>query len=62
MGGLRYDGTELDSQVHTSRYSVVHSQYDVTTLNNDIALVQLPFGVAFTSEYYHIAINNIAYH
>jgi hypothetical protein len=57
LGANRIDTTESGSVVVTSRSSIVHSQYDSNTINNDIAVVRLPSAVSLTSKCYSIMIN-----
>jgi hypothetical protein len=42
------DITESDSQTLLSATSVVHSEYNGTTFDNDIAVIRLPQPVGFT--------------
>ena len=57
LGANRYDGSESGSQTVVSTTTIVHSQYDPNTVNNDISVVQLPSAISFTSEYCHTVIN-----
>jgi hypothetical protein len=50
LGANSLDTREPDSMDVTSRYSIVHMNYDSTLLRNDIAVVHLPEPVYFTSE------------
>jgi hypothetical protein len=53
LGANRYDGSESGSLITQSTSSIVHSQYNPSTINNDIAVVRLPSPVSYTSEYCH---------
>jgi hypothetical protein len=57
LGANRIDTPETGSAIATSGTSIVHPQYDESTINNDIALIQLPSEISFTSEYFNIVIN-----
>ncbi|XP_023726958.1 brachyurin-like, partial [Cryptotermes secundus] len=50
LGATRLDIDEAGSQVLTSRTSIVHENYNSNTINNDIAVIQLPTAVTTTSE------------
>jgi hypothetical protein len=50
LGANRLDSDEAGSQILTSRSSTVHSGYNSDTINNDIAVIQLPTAVTTTSE------------
>jgi hypothetical protein len=50
LGANRLDSNEAGSQTLVSRSSIVHSGYNSNTINNDIAVVELPSAVATTSE------------
>jgi secreted trypsin-like serine protease len=57
LGASRYDGLDFESLTVTSGISIVHEQYEGDTFKNDIAVVQLPSAVSFTSEYFHTVMN-----
>jgi hypothetical protein len=57
LGANRIDTTESGAVVVTSRSSIVHSQYNANTLNNDIAVIQLPSAVTLSSKYHSVLIN-----
>ena len=57
LGANRYDASESGSQMVASTYSIVHSAYNPNTIDNDIAVIRLPFTVGFTSEYCHTVMN-----
>jgi len=54
LGANRIDMAESGLQIITSATTIVHSQYDANTINNDIAVIQLPLAITFNSEYCHI--------
>jgi len=51
LGANRYDGTEIGSLTVLSSITIVHPRYNPITINNDIAVIQLPSAVPYTSEY-----------
>ena len=50
LGANRLDVQEAGSFTVKSSVTFVHPLYSVSTLRNDIALIQLPLNVDFTSE------------
>lgn len=48
LGANRVDITERGSQYLSSRTSFVHSEYNQSTIDNDIAVIRLPQPVDFT--------------
>jgi hypothetical protein len=57
LGANRYDASEIGSLVLATTYSIVHSGYNTSTVDNDIALVRLPTPVTFSSEYCYTAMH-----
>ena len=57
LGATRSDAPESGSLTVITATTIVHSQYDPITINNDIAVVRLPSAVTFNSEYCHTVIN-----
>ena len=57
LGANQINISESGSQLVVSATSIVHSQYDPNTANNDIAVIQLPSAITFDSEYCHILMN-----
>jgi hypothetical protein len=57
LGANRIDIPDSGSQLILSATSIVHSQYDLNTINNDIAVIQLPSAITFNSEYCHLLMN-----
>lgn len=58
LGANQIDIAESGAQIVLSATSIVHDQFDHNTVNNDIAVFQLPSAIAFNSEYCHIMMNN----
>ena len=57
LGANRRDITENGALRVTAITTISHPQYNPNNLNNDIAVIQLPNPVVFTSEYCHILLN-----
>jgi len=57
LGANRIDIAENESQLILSASSIIHSQFDVNTANNDIAVIRLPSEITFDSEYCHNLMN-----
>jgi hypothetical protein len=58
LGANRLDDVdENGAEAHLTTSSIVHSQYNADTINNDIAVVQLSSAISFSSEYCHILMN-----
>ena len=57
LGANQINIAESGQQLFVSASSIIHSQYDGNTANNDIAVIHLPSAVTFSSEYCHILMN-----
>jgi hypothetical protein len=51
LGTNQFDGRDDGSLLLNATTTIVHEQFNSSTFNNDIALIQLPKPVNFTSEY-----------
>jgi secreted trypsin-like serine protease len=49
LGASQLDIVEGGSQLFESATSIIHSQYDANTVNNDIAVIRLPSEVTFST-------------
>lgn len=57
LGANSVNSPESGSSILTSRTSIRHADYNENTINNDIAVIQLPSAVSFSSECYSTLIN-----
>ena len=57
LGATRLDISQNDTLSLESVTSIIHSQYDGDTANNDIAVIQLPSAITFNCKYCHILMN-----